>query len=85
MSTSATSAGSITMPAVPLAVSDRCDRCGAQAFVRATILVRETEKLVALTFCAHHYAKHQDRLDPVAAHVQDDRHTINTAASASSA
>lgn len=33
----------------PLALSDRCDRCGAQAFVRATMPSGSD-----LLFCGHH-------------------------------
>lgn len=32
----------------PLTLSDRCDRCGAQAFFRAIFVSGE------LTFCGHH-------------------------------
>ncbi len=32
----------------PLTLADRCDRCGAQAFVRAVFVSGE------LTFCGHH-------------------------------
>ena len=32
----------------PLTLSDRCDRCGAQAFYRASFVAGE------LTFCGHH-------------------------------
>ena len=38
-----------SMIATTLTVSDRCDRCGAQAFVRAT-MAAGTE----LLFCGHH-------------------------------
>ena len=42
----------ITMEQTPLNSLDRCDRCGAQAYVRA-ILVSGGE----LLFCSHHYNK----------------------------
>jgi hypothetical protein len=38
---------------MPLTALDRCDRCGAQAYVRAT-LPAGTE----LLFCAHHSREH---------------------------
>jgi hypothetical protein len=57
-----------------LLVADRCDRCGAQAFVKCVIAGSE------LLFCAHH--EHEDKL---AEHkVVDKRDTINKEASASS-
>lgn len=35
--------------ASPLTAADRCDRCGAQAYVRATLISG-----AGLLFCAHH-------------------------------
>jgi hypothetical protein len=60
----------ITAPA-QLSVTDRCDRCGAQAYV----LVRLQSGL-DLLFCAHHYAKHADALKPLTAEVVDDSHKL---------
>lgn len=40
-----------------LTTADRCDRCGAQAYIRA----RLAEGL-ALHFCAHHGREHLDKL-----------------------
>jgi hypothetical protein len=37
-----------TLEGIPLSIADRCDRCGAQAFVRAVFVTGE------LTFCGHH-------------------------------
>ena len=44
----------------PLTGLDRCDSCGAQAYVRATM------SSGTLLFCAHHAAKHREALEPVA-------------------
>jgi hypothetical protein len=55
-----------TAPA-QLTATDRCDRCGAQAFV----LVRLHSGL-DLQFCAHHYAQHASALQPLADQVIDD-------------
>ncbi len=44
----------------PLSGLDRCDSCGAQAYVRATM------ESGTLLFCAHHAAKHHDALQPLA-------------------
>lgn len=39
-----------------LTALDRCDSCGAQAYVRVTLASGE------LLFCAHHAAKFKDKL-----------------------
>lgn len=52
----------------PIAVADRCDRCGAQALVRAQLRTGG-----ALLFCGHHWADHEDALMAVAAEVFDTR------------
>lgn len=54
-----------------LQVSDRCDRCGAQAFGLARVIG------VVLKFCGHHYAKHRDALLKVADVMADERYRIN--------
>ena len=46
---------------------DRCDACGAQAYVRVTL-----ETGGELLFCAHHARRHADKLSDVAAHIQDE-------------
>lgn len=51
----------------PLMAADRCDRCGAQAYVR----VRLTSG-GELLFCAHHGREHAPRLREVAADIQDE-------------
>ena len=50
-----------------LTAADRCDRCGAQAYVRITL--RNGGELL---FCAHHARAHEDKLKQVALHIQDD-------------
>lgn len=49
---------------------DRCDSCGAKAWMRA--LLGETE----LLFCAHHGTKNKEALQAVATFLQDDRHLL---------
>jgi hypothetical protein len=44
----------------------RCDRCGAQAYVR--VLLRSRQELL---FCGHHYRQHAPALATVAAGIQD--------------
>lgn len=63
-----------TIPVTPgLVASDRCDRCGAQAYVR-TSHVGGFE----LLWCAHHYRQHEDAIaaDPSAAVVSDELSTL---------
>lgn len=57
----------ITMEQAPLNSLDRCDRCGAQAYVRA-VLVSGGE----LTFCAHHGKEYAEGLKNVSVHIQDE-------------
>lgn len=45
-----------TLATTPLSANDRCDSCGAQAYVRVTI------HSGALLFCGHHASKHKDSL-----------------------
>lgn len=60
---------------VPLALQDRCDRCGAQAFVRVSILAEPGP--IDLEFCGHHYAQHEEKLREIALSIQDERDRIN--------
>jgi hypothetical protein len=50
-----------------LNASDRCDRCGAQAYVRV-IMANGFE----LLFCAHHSREHADKLRQVALKIHDE-------------
>ncbi len=50
----------------PLTVADRCDRCGAQAYVRVFMPGGE------LLFCAHHAREHAPKFSALATHVQDE-------------
>ena len=54
-------------PAQPLTAADRCDRCGAQAYVRV-ILASGSE----LLFCAHHARKYDEGLRKIASDIQDE-------------
>ena len=60
------------LAAADLTSSDRCDRCGAQAFYRAVLVTGE------LLFCAHHGREHAQRLGEVALEVQDGTAAINS-------
>ena len=54
-------------PSTPLTAVDRCDRCGAQAYLRVE-LVGGGE----LLFCAHHAREHGDKLREIAAEIHDE-------------
>ncbi|WP_370619374.1 DUF7455 domain-containing protein [Mumia qirimensis] len=66
-------------PTAALSAADRCDRCGAQAYVRA-----ELASGFELLFCAHHARAHDEKLREVAATIHDesDRLTTTTPATA---
>ncbi|MCG2624194.1 hypothetical protein LVY72_20095 [Arthrobacter sp. I2-34] len=49
-----------------LSAMDRCDRCGAQAYVRVVLGSGE------LLFCGHHARQHEAQLRPIAAEWQDE-------------
>jgi hypothetical protein len=56
-----------TLAARPLTATDRCDRCGAQAYVRATMLSGSE-----LLFCAHHWHDNESRLREIASSIHDE-------------
>lgn len=56
-----------TVEARPLTAHDRCDRCGAQAYVRATM-----DSGFELLFCAHHWHENEQRLRQVASDIYDE-------------
>jgi hypothetical protein len=55
----------------PMSATHRCDRCGAQAYVRVLLHGR-----LDLLFCAHHYRQHAPALAKVAAGIQDETHRL---------
>jgi hypothetical protein len=56
-----------TAIASQLTIADRCDRCGAQAYVRATM-----ESGFDLLLCAHHFHENESRLREIAVSIQDE-------------
>lgn len=56
-----------TIAPAPLTAVDRCDRCGARAYVRV-VLPGGGE----LLFCAHHGRAHHDALRAAEASIQDE-------------
>lgn len=56
-----------------LTVADRCDRCGAQAYVRARLADG-----LELHFCAHHGRAHLDKLrDMQDIDILDETHKLH--------
>ena len=51
----------------PMNAVHRCDRCGAQAFVRVLLHSRQD-----LLFCAHHYRQHAPAPAKVAVAIHDE-------------
>jgi len=56
-----------------LTALDRCDRCSAQAYVRATGVSGE------LYFCGHHFAGMEESLSKWAFEIIDERDKLNKA------
>jgi hypothetical protein len=54
-----------------LKIADRCDSCGAQAFVLVKGMSGE------LMFCGHHYKKNEAALIKFAYEIIDERDSIN--------
>ena len=63
-----------------LTAGDRCDRCGAQAYLRV-----ELHTGGELLFCAHHAREHGEKLREIAANVHDETHKLGTPAAGSEA
>ena len=57
-----------------LTATDRCDRCGARAYIRVTLPGGGE-----LLFCAHHGRAHQTALRAAEADIQDESHSLETA------
>ena len=54
-------------PSAALSALDRCDRCGAQAYVRVQLPTGGE-----LFFCAHHGREHGDKLREMAVTIHDE-------------
>lgn len=61
-----------TAPSTALTAEDRCDRCGAQAYLRV-----ELQSGGELLFCAHHAREHGDKLKEIASNVLDETHKLS--------
>jgi hypothetical protein len=51
----------------PLTAVDRCDRCGAQAYIRVMLTTGGE-----LLFCGHHGRQYDDGLRKIAADIHDE-------------
>ena len=51
----------------PLTADDRCDRCGAQAYLRIELMSGGE-----LLFCAHHGREHHDKIKSMAVNIHDE-------------
>jgi hypothetical protein len=56
-----------------LTALDRCDRCGAQAYLRV-----EVSEGLELLFCGHHAREHGDKLKAIAVNFVDETHKLNS-------
>jgi hypothetical protein len=54
-----------------LTAEDRCDRCGAQAYLRV-----ELQTGGELLFCAHHAREHGEALKEIAVNLLDETHKL---------
>lgn len=67
-------------PSNILTNADRCDQCGAQAF----IWVNMPDSQNGLLYCVHHFNRNEAALRKVAIDFIDERHKVNAKASSSS-
>ena len=58
-------------PSPALSAIDRCDRCGAQAYLRVMLAAGGE-----LLFCAHHAREHGPKLRKVATEFHDETHKL---------
>lgn len=68
------------VPSNVLTNADRCDQCGAQAF----IWVNMPNSKSGLLYCIHHFNRNEAKLREVAIDFVDERYKINVKPSASS-
>ena len=67
----------VLLEQTPLRAVDRCDRCGAQAYVRATLLSGGE-----LLFCGHHAKKYQEGLASAATRIDDETSRLSEGSAA---
>jgi hypothetical protein len=64
----------VLTPTAELTALDRCDRCGAQAYLRVTLASGGE-----LLFCAHHGKKYEESLRSIAADIHDETDKLTEA------
>jgi hypothetical protein len=64
-----------TALAPSLTAADRCDRCGAQAYIRARLATGGE-----LFFCAHHGRKHLPELQSRCIEIRDETERLGSSA-----
>ncbi|MEN0128525.1 MAG: hypothetical protein AAGC49_03735 [Brevundimonas sp.] len=64
----------VETPTATLTRQDRCDRCGARAYVKAIL---PGDDGLELLFCGHHFRAHELKLVAAGATVVDERHLID--------
>lgn len=69
-----------TLTVEPLTAIDRCDRCGAQAYVRVTLPAGSE-----LLFCAHHGREYAPKLREIDAHITDESERLGEAQTSAAA
>lgn len=60
-----------TLNAPVLSAVDRCDRCGAQAYVLV-----ELSSGAGLQFCGHHWGEYEEVLSPKANRIVNELHKL---------
>jgi hypothetical protein len=79
MATTTKGTADVTTALAPtLTVADRCDRCGAQAYVRARLISGGE-----LLFCGHHGREHLPKLQDLATEIEDETDRLHETSSAS--
>ena len=63
----------VVLDTAPLNALDRCDRCGAQAYVRAVM-----SNGFELLFCGHHAKKYQEGLATSASRIDDETERLTS-------
>ncbi len=58
------------IPTQPLTSADRCDSCGAQAYVQ--VFLEQGD----LMFCAHHFKEYEDKLVASSSHIHNESHKL---------
>ena len=67
-----TTEDNLELDSYQLSALDRCDSCGAQAYVRVTMSTGD------LYFCAHHAAQFKEKLSATALEWHDESDRLNS-------